>query len=82
MPTVQMVCTRCGTIGFPKRHTPGSFAVELILFLFFIVPGLIYGAWRLTARKWVCAACTADALVPIDSPTGRAIIERNRLPEA
>jgi p-aminobenzoyl-glutamate transporter AbgT len=73
MPESQMICTRCGTIGWPKRYTPGSFGVELLLFLLFIIPGLIYGVWRLAARKWVCATCMADALVPIDSPTGRAL---------
>jgi len=42
----------------------------------FIVPGLIYGIWRLAATKNVCAACLADALVPLDSTTGRAIANR------
>jgi len=76
MRTAQMVCTRCGTIGWPKRHVPGTFVTELLLFLFFIVPGLIYGIWRLAATKNVCAACLADALVPLDSTTGRAIANR------
>ena len=47
MPQFQMVCTRCGTIGRPKRYTPGTFGMELLLFLFFIIPGLIYGIWRI-----------------------------------
>jgi len=76
MPQFQMVCTRCGTIGWPKRYTPGNFATELLLFLFFIIPGLIYGVWRLAARKDVCPACLSDALVPIDSPAGRALASR------
>jgi hypothetical protein len=66
-----MICTRCGTIGWPQRHTPRSFGLELLLFLLFVIPCLVYGVWRLAARRWVCAACVADALVPIDSPTGR-----------
>jgi hypothetical protein len=78
MSETQKICTRCGTIGWPKRYTPGSFAIELLLFLFFIIPGVIYGVWRLTARKWVCAACLADALVPIDSPTGRALVLQSK----
>jgi hypothetical protein len=77
MPKSAMICTRCGTIGAPKRYTPGSFGVELLLFLFLIVPGVIYGVWRLAARKWVCATCMADALVPIDSPRGRALAHQN-----
>ena len=73
-----MVCTHCGTIGWPKRYTPGSFGTELLLFLFFIIPGLIYGIWRIAARKDVCAACLSDALVPIGSPAGRAMTSRTQ----
>ena len=71
-----MVCTRCGTVGWPKRHTPGTFAVELLLFLFFIIPGVIYGIWRLAARRDVCAACLSDAIVPVNSPIGQSIMNR------
>jgi hypothetical protein len=89
-----MVCTRCGSIGREKRHTPGSFVIELLLFLFiiaslivsstfgFIIPGLliilflIYGIWRLTARKWVCRVCLAESLVPFDSPVGQSMAAR------
>ena len=78
MPQSQMVCTRCGTIARPKRYTPGTFGMELLLFLFFIIPGLIYGIWRIAARKDVCAACLSDALVPIGSPAGRAMTSRTQ----
>lgn len=92
--TSEMVCTRCGSIARPKRHTPGSLLIELLLLLFiiaslilsptygFIIPSLffilllIYGIWRLTARKWVCRVCVAEALVPIDSPVGQSMAAR------
>jgi hypothetical protein len=74
MSKAQMVCTRCGTVGLPKRHTPGSFGVELLPFLLFIIPGIVYGVWRLSARTWVCGVCMADVLVPVDSPMGKAVI--------
>jgi hypothetical protein len=50
--------------------------MELLLFLFFIVPGVIYGIWRLAARKDVCASCLSDSLVPINSPMGRTLANR------
>jgi hypothetical protein len=80
MPVTQMVCTRCGSVGAPKRYTPGSFGVELLLFLFFIIPGLIYGIWRLTARTWVCRVCLADTLVPLNSRPGNQLPEEPKLP--
>lgn len=42
----EMLCTRCGSIGRPKRHTPGSFLIELLLFLLTIaslIVSPIYG---------------------------------------
>ena len=47
-----MVCTVCGSVGFPKKVTPGSFLVELGLWIFFILPGVIYSVWRLSALWW------------------------------
>lgn len=43
-------CPRCGFDGYTKTVTPGSFAMELFLWLLFLLPGFIYSIWRLTAR--------------------------------
>lgn len=37
-----MVCTTCGHHGPTRQHTRGSIFIELVLWLLFIVPGLIY----------------------------------------
>lgn len=67
------VCTVCHHQGQAKQRTSGSMGIELVLYLFFIVPGLIYSLWRLSTRKWVCASCGAEALVPPDSPAGKLL---------
>jgi hypothetical protein len=72
-----MVCTRCGTVGKPERRVPGSGLAEFLLFLLFLIPGLIYRSYRKSATKDVCSACSADALVPVDSPAGRALIAKD-----
>ena len=41
-------CPNCGTIDHPMTITRGSFWVEVMLWLFFLVPGLIYSVWRLS----------------------------------
>jgi len=66
------ICERCGLAGTGKKETPGSFFVELLLWLFFCLPGIIYTAWRLTSSKRVCAACKGE-LVPINSPRGQML---------
>lgn len=74
-----MVCTRCGSIfQKPKRHLPGTFLMELFLFLLFVLPGLVYGVWRLMAAKMVCPACGSEQIVPETTPVGRQIIEAGR----
>lgn len=69
----QMICTSCGTMGKPKTITKGSFLVEIILWLFFLVPGLIYTLWRLTTKTRGCRSCGASTMVPLDSPLGQKL---------
>lgn len=70
-----MVCRDCGHIGPPVTFTPGSFAIEIVLWLFMILPGLIYTLWRVTSRHVGCSSCTSKNLVPLHSPGGRKIAE-------
>lgn len=68
------VCTQCGTRGPSRSVTRGSFAIEIVLWLLFIIPGLIYSIWRVSTRTTACAACGATSLVPPDSPAGRRML--------
>jgi hypothetical protein len=67
-------CQTCGTIARPKRHTKGSFIIEVFLWLMFIVPGLLYSLWRLTTKSWVCPKCGSSDIIPLDSPKARAAL--------
>ena len=68
-----MLCTRCLEEGRPKTITRGSFAIEVVLWLCFLVPGLIYTIWRLTTKAAVCRACGSVDLVPADSERARRL---------
>jgi len=61
-------CMTCGMEAEPKTVTKGSLAIEILLWLCFLVPGLIYSIWRLTSRHQACPSCNGTTLVPIDSP--------------
>lgn len=74
------VCMHCGHSGQTVAKTPGSTGVELILWLFLLVPGLIYSVWRLHNRRQVCAMCGHDQLVPPQSPAGRKLIAEHAAP--
>jgi len=40
-------CMTCGVDGPPVSRTRGSMGIEILLWLCFIVPGLIYSLWHL-----------------------------------
>jgi hypothetical protein len=77
-----IICTNCGHTGNPTKHTRGSFLIELVLWLTFIVPGLIYSLWRLTTKERVCRKCGSSNLVPADTPRGRKLMEEFSTTEA
>ena len=79
----ELVCTSCGYIGKPKRITKGNIGIEIILWLTFIIPGLIYSLWRLSSRYDGCAKCKNATLVPKDSPVGQKMVsDANQTPSA
>jgi len=47
-----------------------------MLWLAFLIPGLIYSIWRLTTRQPACAKCGATDVVPEDSPRGAELLAR------
>ena len=63
-----MYCPNCGHRGGPKRRVKGSFFIELILWLCFLVPGMIYSVWRLTTKEFVCPQCGSPNMIPADAP--------------
>lgn len=71
----QFICTACGSRIFPVKETRGSFAMEILLWLLLIVPGLIYSLWRLTTKRLVCPKCKSDKFIPVDSPKGQAFLK-------
>jgi len=71
------LCATCATnpTNKPKyycnschNHTPtalmkGNGWVEFVLYLFYIVPGIIYSVWRRSAPPNVCPLCQSPGLV-------------------
>jgi len=70
-----MICTECGSVGKPKSAVKGSFLIEVILWLCFLIPGIIYSLWRMGSRHKACRECGATTMVPLNSPRGRKLME-------
>lgn len=72
----EMVCQDCGTVTQGATTTRGSLAIEIILWLCFLVPGLIYSIWRLTTRRHdACPQCSGR-MIPVSTPRGRELAAR------
>lgn len=69
-------CTSCSAVNNGHRHVPGSTLVELLMWVCFLLPGLIYSVWRLSAAKKACNVCNATELIPVDSPRARRELGR------
>lgn len=69
-----MLCKNCYHQGQPITKVQGSMLVELALWLFFIVPGLLYSFWRLTTKHKVCPECFERGMIPNTSPAAQLIL--------
>lgn len=56
-------CTTCHHDAKAAKR-PGSIWIEIVLWLFFIIPGVIYSIWRLASSAKVCPHCGMATLIP------------------
>ena len=70
-----MICTSCYEFTFGSTVTKGSILMEIILWLCFLVPGLIYSLWRITTRHQACHKC-GGPIIPADSVRGLALVRQ------
>lgn len=72
-----VVCVKCGHVGDSRTVTKGSLLIELILWLCFLIPGLIYSIWRHTSRYQACPLCGNAELLPANAPLAQKFIREN-----
>jgi len=58
-------------------QTKGLFAVELVLWLVLILPGLCYSFWRMTSKYKTCPTCESSDIIPTTSPRGQKLLREN-----
>lgn len=62
-------CPACGEMFWqPKRKNRGNIAIELILWLLCLLPGVIYSIWRLCNSYGLCPHCGNEHYIPSTSP--------------
>jgi hypothetical protein len=58
-------CPNCAYEGKARKYTKGSFLIELLLWLLFILPGLLYSLWRVSSRYTGCPNCQYQYVYPL-----------------
>lgn len=76
-PDGRMICPACGTRSNPVSITRGSIGIEIVLWLLFLVPGILYSLWRLSTRLPGCPACRHTGMIPVDTPRGQQLLKNN-----
>lgn len=71
---MKKICIMCGNIKEPRTITKGNILTEIILWLFFLLPGIIYSAWRHLSRYEGCPVCKSENMIPLTSPVARKFI--------
>ena len=57
-----------GHLPLRRAYVKGSVWTELLLWLFFLLPGLFYSIWRLSTRYQGCPSCGMEGMIPANSP--------------
>jgi len=52
----------------------GNMGTELLAWLLFLIPGLIYSLWRMNSVYKGCPVCKAANMIPVDSPIARKFL--------
>lgn len=78
----EKLCTNCHFIGKPRKITKGSLLIEILLWIMFIFPGLIYSIWRLTSKISACPQCQAPNMIPLESQMAQRILAPPKIKKA
>ncbi|CAI2718679.1 hypothetical protein [Nitrospina watsonii] len=62
------ICLTCGCQRTPINVRRGHVAIETLLWLCYIVPGVVYTLWRTLRRHDVCPKCRNPSIVKTTSP--------------
>lgn len=56
-------CPNCDYVGEGRVRVYGSMLIEIILWMFLVIPGLIYSIWRMSNTRIICSQCEFQNVV-------------------
>ncbi len=72
-------CNSCHNCS-PTALMKGNSWIEFVLYLFYIIPGIVYSVWRRSEQPNICPLCKTPGLVPAAAakPQGPAQLGESR----
>src|SRR5687768_7835246 len=70
----RVICQTCWFLAVPEKRLAGSPALELILWLLFLIPGALYAWWRHRRSFLVCTQCGSPMVVFEETPEAAALL--------
>lgn len=64
--SLRYYCTSCSTYS-TKTKMKGNGWIELVLYLCYLVPGIIYSVWRRSGNNQLCVACGSSKVISAES---------------
>lgn len=74
----EKLCPHCYYQGKFTKRLGGNAAVELLLYMFFILPGIVYTSHRHRSSKDICPECDQDQGLPIKSKRAIELLEQRK----
>ena len=64
---MKIKCTACRKESRVEPKRRGNTAAEVILWLVYVVPGIIYSIWRNTGKVYECPFCTSRIVEKLEA---------------
>jgi len=71
-----LVSPDCGNVGRMVSITKGSFLIETIIWLMFLIPRVLYSVWRFSTRIKGCSLCGSQHRIPVFSMRGQTLLTK------
>jgi hypothetical protein len=71
-----LICKVCGNVQHEKSGLPGSGWIELVLWLCYVIPGVIYSIWRRSRHQAACVSCRCREVLDVTTPVGQLLVKQ------
>ena len=72
----EIICKNCGEVSNAIIKTKGSIIIEIFLYLFYIIPGVLYTLYRVTNKYPICQHCESKEIILRNKRVGESLYKK------